>query len=214
MGSRRIWAGVASAALLLTVSACSGDSGTGGNGGASGDGGNGDRASAAQAQLSDPDTPLRNVKALDDALLRAKDLPRGWAEDAQGDNGGIKAQAASCEGPCDGLTFEGVGNYQDSTGALVGTSVKAYGSKAAAQAGYTEESKLAEDAHKEDGAPVGNAYTYVKSGESDDSALRVLHFRVGTVVVAVSQEYRSKDTEGLERFAADQAKRLEGALRG
>ncbi|MGW7411246.1 hypothetical protein [Streptomyces sp. NPDC054863] len=213
MGSRRNWVGVASAALLLTVSACSGDGGNDSGEGAGGSKNSGDSSASGQAQLSDPDDPFKDAKTLDGALLRAKDLPSGWAEDAQGDNGGIKAQRASCEGPCDGLTFEGVGNYTDSSGALVGTSIKAYGSRAAAEAGYTEESKLAADAAKEDGAPVGNTSTRVKSGESDDSALRVVHFRVGTTVVAVSQEYRSKDAKGLEKFAGDQAKRLEQALR-
>ncbi|MFF0741311.1 hypothetical protein ACFYVL_13020 [Streptomyces sp. NPDC004111] len=218
MGSRRIWVGAASVALLLSVTACGGGSGTDGSGKGSGSGtgndGNGDRPAASQARLSDPQAPLKNAKSLDAALLRAKDLPAGWAEDSQGDNGGIKAQNASCEGPCDGLTFEGVGNYTDASGALVGTSIKAYGSRSAAESGYTEESRLAADAHKEEGAPVGNAYTYVKSGDSDDSALRVVHFRVGTVVVSVSQEYRSKDTKGLESFATEQAKRLEAALLG
>ncbi|MEU8893470.1 hypothetical protein [Streptomyces sp. NPDC048442] len=213
MGSRRngVGVGAVSIALLLAVSACSGgsDSGDGTDGGKNG---SGQSSASGQSQLSDPDGPFKDAKPLDGALLRAKDLPSGWAEDAQGDNGGIKAQRASCDGPCDGLTYEGVGNYTDSSGALVGTSIKAYGSRAAAEAGFTEESKLASDATKEDGAPVGNTSTHVKSGESDDSALRVVHFRVGTVVVAVSQEYRSKDTKGLEKFAGDQAKRLEQAL--
>lgn len=214
MVSRRIWVGAASAALLLAVSACSGGTGTDGSGAGTGDAKDGDRPAASQPRISDSDRPLKAAKPLDDALLRAKDLPAGWAEDSQGDNGGIKAQTASCEGSCDGLTFEGVGNYTDSSGALVGTSIKAYGSRAAAEAGYAKESRPAPDAHKEEGAPVGNAYTYLKSGDSDDSALRVVHFRVGTVVVSVSQEYRSKDTEGLERFATDQAKRLDAALLG
>ncbi|MFI0979690.1 hypothetical protein ACH4SP_22155 [Streptomyces sp. NPDC021093] len=213
MGSRRIWVGAASVALLLTVSACSGDSGSA-DGADGGKNGSGQSSASGQAQLSDSEGPFKDAKTLDGALLRAKDLPSGWKEDAQGDNGGIKAQRASCDGPCDGLAFEGVGNYTDSSGALVGTSIKAYGSRAAAEAGFAEESRLATDATKEDGAPVGNTSTHVKSGESDDSALRVVHFRVGATVVAVSQEYRSKDAKGLEKFAGDQAKRLEQALGG
>ncbi|MFD3514206.1 hypothetical protein [Streptomyces sp. NPDC058657] len=209
MVSRRIWAGAVSAALLLAVPACSG-----GTGATAGGEGNGSRPAASQAGLSDSGTPLKDAKTLDGALLRAKDLPAGWAEDSEGDNGGIKAQAASCEGPCDGLTFEGVGNYTDSSGALVGSSLKAYGSRSAAEAAYARESKLAADARKEEGEPVGNTYTYLKSGDSDDSALRVVHFRVGTLVVSVSQEYRSKDTKGLTRFATDQAKRLDAVLLG
>ncbi|MFJ6695804.1 hypothetical protein ACIQM4_07000 [Streptomyces sp. NPDC091272] len=207
--------GAASVALLLTVSACggSGDGATGADGGKN-EGAGMSAAGGGRPGLPDPQTPFKDVKSLDGALLRAKDLPSGWAEDAQGDNGGIKAQRAACDGPCDGLTFEGVGNYTDGSGALVGTSFKAYGSKSAAEAGYAEETKLAEDATKEEGPQIGNASAYVKSGESDDSALRVVHFRVGTVVVAVSQEYRSKDTEGLEKFTADQAERLGQALGG
>ncbi|CAM5266115.1 hypothetical protein GCM10010329_02920 [Streptomyces spiroverticillatus] len=208
MKSRRIWVGAASAVLLLTVSACGGgDSGDGAT--ESGKGGG-----ASQAGLTDPASPVKDAKTLDGALLRAADLPKGWKEDAQGDNGGIKAQAASCDGPCDGLAYEGVGNYTDASGSLVGTSVKAYGSKGAAEAGYKEETKLASDATAEKGPAVGNTTTYVKSGEDADSALRVVHFRVGTVVVAVSQEYRSKDTTGLSKFASDQAARLEQALKG
>lgn len=212
MGSRRIWVGAASVALLLTVSACGGGNS---DGGADKDGkGSGPSTGAAGAALADPEAPFGAAKTLDAALLRAKDLPSGWTEDAQGDNGGIKAQPASCEGSCNGLTFEGVGNYTDSSGALVGTSIKAYGSKAAAETGFTAETKLAPDATKENGTPVGNSSTHVKAGESEDSALRVVHFRVGSTVVAVSQEYRSKDTKGLEKFATDQAKRLEQALLG
>jgi hypothetical protein len=217
MVSRRswgIWAGAASAALLLTVSACSGGTGTDGAAAGAGDARDGDRPAASQPHLSDSGNPLKDAKSLDAALLRAKDLPTGWAEDSQGDNGGIKAQTASCDGPCDGLTLEAVGNYTDSSGALVGTSIKAYGSRAAAEAGYAQESRLAADAHREEGAAVGNAYTYLKSGDSDDSALRVVHFRVGTLVASLSQEYRSQDTKGLERFATDQAKRLDAALLG
>ncbi|MCX5204508.1 hypothetical protein OG897_24010 [Streptomyces sp. NBC_00237] len=206
MGSRRIWVGAASAVLLLTVSACGGGDSDGGTENGKGGGGG--------ASLSDPANPLKNAEALDAALLRAKDLPKGWTEDSQGDNGGIKAQAASCEGPCNGLAFEGVGNYTDSTGALVGTSIKAYGSKSAAEAGFKEESKLASDATSEKGPAVGNASAYVKSGEDAESALRVVHFRVGAVVVAVSQEYRSGDTAGLSKFTADQAGRIEQALKG
>ncbi|MFJ4874883.1 hypothetical protein ACIP93_06680 [Streptomyces sp. NPDC088745] len=205
MKSRRIWVGAAAAALLLTVSAC---------GGGDSDGADGKGGGSAQAGLSDPAAPFKDVPSLDGALLRAKDLPKGWAEDRQGDNGGIKAQAAACEGPCDGLTHEGVGNYTDASGALVGTSVKSYGSKAAAEAGYRAETKLASDATAEKGPAVGNVSAYVKSGEDDESALRVVHFRVGPVVVAVSQEYRSKDTAGLSEFATNQAARIERALKG
>ncbi|MFJ2746263.1 hypothetical protein ACIO3O_42120 [Streptomyces sp. NPDC087440] len=207
MRSRRIWVGAASAVLLLTVSACGG----GDSGGGTEDGKGG---GSAQAGLTDPADPFKDAKTLDGALLRAADLPKGWKEDAQGDNGGIKAQAASCDGPCDGLSYEGVGNYTDASGALVGTSVKAYGSKSAAEAGYKAETKLASDATAEKGPAVGNTSAYVKSGEDADSALRVIHFRVGSVVVAVSQEYRSKDADGLSKFASDQATRIERALKG
>ncbi|WP_433545924.1 hypothetical protein ACQPZG_12775 [Streptomyces sp. CA-294286] len=210
MGSRRIWVGAATAALLLTVSACSGTSAESGTE----DGKNGSPLHSEQPHLPDPAASFKDAKALAAVLLRGEDLPAGWTEDAEGDNGGITAQPATCEGPCEGLTFEGVGNYTDGSGALVGTSVKAYGSKDAAVTGYTRQTKLADDARREGGPPVGNAYTYVKSGEDDSNALRVLHFRVGTTVVAISQEYRSKDAAGLEHFAEDQAKRVETALTG
>ncbi|GHH40455.1 hypothetical protein [Streptomyces candidus] len=210
MGSRRIWVGTATAALLLAMSACSGTSDEPG----AEDGKGGSQLQSEQPHLPDPATSFKDAKALAAVLLRGEDLPTGWTEDAEGDNGGITAQPASCEGPCEGLTFEGVGNYTDSSGALVGTSVKAYGSKDAAVTGYTRQTELADDARREDGPPVGNAYTYVKAGEDDTNALRVIHFRVGTTVVAISQEYRSEDAEGLQHFAEDQAKRVEKALAG